>query len=227
MAISTYKTFLMYRAIGASVWQKLICIKDFGDLGGEPETIDTTTLCDAVRTSIAGVQELDAIQFTANYTKDAFERIKNLEGTQYEFAVWFGGTGTGDNLVPTGSDGTFTWKGTLTVWVTGGAVNEAVEMTISIMANSEIAFGTSGDTVGGVKLSASSVTVAKNATVALSANTIPSGATVSWTSLDEDVATVSSGTVTGVEAGTTTIIASIVQDGETIYDSCTVVVTAS
>lgn len=227
MAISTYKTFLMYRAVGASAWQKLICIKDFGDLGGEPETIDTTTLCDAVRTSINGVQELDAIQFTANYTKDAFQRIKNLEGTEYEYAVWFGGTGSGANLTPTGSDGAFSWMGMLSVWVNGGAVNEAVEMTISITASTEIEFATSGGTVAGVRLSASTLNVVKNSTGSLSAITTPAGETVTWTSLDTDVATVSDGTVSGVAVGTTTVIASIEVDGETFYDTCTVVVTNS
>lgn len=35
MAISTYKTFLMYKASGGSTYSKLIDIKDFPDLGGK------------------------------------------------------------------------------------------------------------------------------------------------------------------------------------------------
>lgn len=226
MAISTYKTFLMYRAIGASAWQRLICIKDFSQLGGEPETIPTTTLCDAVQTSVKGVQELDNPTFTANYTAEAFQRIKNLEGSQYEFAVWFGGEGTGESLVPTGSDGAFSWKGELSVWVNGGAVNEVVEMTISINCATEIGFSPNGGTVNSIKLNASSITVADGQTATLVATTTPAGETVTWQSLDTSVATVSSGTVTAVDPGTTQIIASFVKNGETFYDVCAVTVTA-
>ena len=42
MATSTSNTFLMYNNGSAMV--KLIDIKDFPDMGGEPEKIDTTTL---------------------------------------------------------------------------------------------------------------------------------------------------------------------------------------
>lgn len=226
MAISTYKTFLMYRAIGASTWQRLICIKDFSDLGGEPEQIDVTTLCDGVRVNINGVQEMDSLTFTANYDADKFQSIKNMEGTDYEFAVWFGGTGTGDSLVPTGSDGAFSWRGKLSVWVSGGAVNEAVEMNITISASSEIAFSRNGGDVAGIKLSASSVSISTTGSATLTAVTTPAGKTVTWQSLNASVATVSDGVITPVGAGTTTIIASITDSGETFYDTCTVNVTA-
>jgi hypothetical protein len=52
MAISTYQVFLM---LGE---EKLIDIKDFPDLGGAPETLDTTTLSDNMTTSIPGIQSL-------------------------------------------------------------------------------------------------------------------------------------------------------------------------
>ena len=226
MAISTYKTFLMYRAIGASAWQRLICIKDFSDLGGEVEQIDVTSLCDAVRVNINGIQEQDALTFSANYDADRFQFIKNMEGTEYEFAVWFGGTGTGDSLVPTGSDGAFSWKGKLSVWVSGGAVNEAVEMNITISASSEITFSRNGGDVASIKLNASSINISTTAGATLTATTVPAGKTVTWQSLDTGVATVSSGTVTGVSAGTTTIVASITDSNETFYDTCIVNVTA-
>lgn len=142
MAISTYKTFLMIDK-GTSTtpdWEKLICIKDFSDLGGTPEMIDVTTLCDNVRKNIAGVQEMDALTFTANYTGEAYDDIKTYTGETHKFAVWFGGTGEGSTLTPTGSDGKFSFEGELTVWVNGGAVNEAVEMTLSIACSSAIDF---------------------------------------------------------------------------------------
>lgn len=226
MAISTYKTFLMFRTIGSTAWQKLIDVKDTPDLGGEKEQIDVTTLSHGQRMYIDGIEDTESRVFTANYDADDYQRIKNMEGQEYEFAVWFGGTGSGSTLVPTGSNGAFSWTGRPSVWVNGGSVNEAVEMSISISAVTEVEYSRNGGTTGGVKLNASAISVAKNGTATLSAITTPTGQTVTWSSLDTDVATVSSGTVSGVDTGTTTIIASIVVDGETFYDSCIVNVTA-
>ncbi len=39
MATSSYKTFLMYKK--ASAYEKLVDIKDFPDLGGSPEMLET------------------------------------------------------------------------------------------------------------------------------------------------------------------------------------------
>ena len=64
------------------------------------------------------------------------------------------------------------------------------------------------------------------ATGSLSATVVPVGATVTWKSSDTTKATVSSGTVTAVAAGTCTITASITVDGVTYTDTCAVTVAA-
>ena len=64
------------------------------------------------------------------------------------------------------------------------------------------------------------------ATGSLSATTVPAGATVTWKSSDTTKATVSSGTVTAVAAGTCIITASITVDGVTYTDECAVTVAA-
>lgn len=138
MAISTYKTFLMYKASGGSSYSKLIDIKDYPDLGGEPEMLDTTTLSDGARTYIPGIQSQEAMTFTANYTSADYATVKALEGTEQDFAVWFGGTVSNGVATPTGSDGKFAFKGKLVVFVSGGGVNEPVNMTISIAPSTEI-----------------------------------------------------------------------------------------
>lgn len=56
-------------------------------------------------------------------------------------------------------------------------------------------------------------TCAAGATSTLTATTVPVGATVTWASDDEEIATVSSGTVTGVAAGKCNISATITVDG--------------
>lgn len=136
MAISTYKIFLMQK--NAETWEKLIDIKEFPDLGGAPEMLETTTLSDNMQTYIPGIQSLDALEFTANYTKEDFTKLKALEGQKIELAVWFGGTGEGASLTPTGSDGKFEFTGQLSVFPVGGGVNEVVDMTITIAPSTPI-----------------------------------------------------------------------------------------
>lgn len=133
MAISTYKIFLMKgTGTGTITYSKLVDIKEFPDLGGEPEMLDTTTLSDGARTYIPGIQETEALTFTANYTSADFTTLKALEGSEGDYAVWLGGTVSDGVATPTGSDGKFSFKGYLSVFVAGGGVNEVVDMTITI-----------------------------------------------------------------------------------------------
>lgn len=136
MAISTYKVFLMKKT--GNSYEKLVDIKDFPDLGGAPEMLETTTLSDGAQTYIPGIQSQEALEFTANYTKADFDTLKALEGQEIDFAVWLGGTVAAGVATPTGSDGKFAFKGQLSVFVVGGGVNEVVDMTISIAPSTVI-----------------------------------------------------------------------------------------
>lgn len=138
MAISTYKIFLMKKGDSGSTWEKLIDIKEFPDLGGAPEMLETTTLSDRMQTYIPGIQSLDALEFTSNYTKEDYAKVKALEGKEIEFAVWFGGTEEGNVVTPTGSDGKFSFKGQISAFPVGAGVNEVVDMSISIAPSTPI-----------------------------------------------------------------------------------------
>lgn len=140
MAISTYKVFLMKKS--SSTYEKLIDIKDFPDLGGAPEMLETTTLSDNMQTYIPGIQSLDSLEFTANYTKTDYETLKELEGVKTEFSVWFGGTDSEGTVTPTGTDGKFNFSGKLSVFPVGGGVNEVVNMTITIAPSTPITMAT-------------------------------------------------------------------------------------
>lgn len=142
MAISTYKIFLMKKADSPeNTWEKLIDIKDFPDLGGAPEMLETTTLSDRMQTYIPGIQSLDALEFTANYTKEDFTKLKALEGIEHDYAVWFGGTESAGSATPTGTDGKFEFRGQLSAFPVGGGVNEVVDMTITIAPSTPITVG--------------------------------------------------------------------------------------
>lgn len=136
MAISTYKVFLMKKT--DSTYSKLIDIKDFPDLGGAPELLETTTLSDKMQTYIPGIQSNDALEFTANYTKSDYEALAALADSEEDYAVWFGGTESGGVVTPDGSQGKFSFKGKLSVHVGGGGVNEVVDMTVTIAPSTVI-----------------------------------------------------------------------------------------
>lgn len=83
-----------------------------------------------------------------------------------------------------------------------------------------------GDIGAFVTLDKHTDTVAVSSTTSLTATPYPAGSTVTWASDDTTVATVSSGTVSGVKAGTATITASITVNGTTHKDKCVVTVTS-
>ena len=137
MATSTYMTFLMHKK--DSTYEKLIDITEFPDLGTDPEMLETTTLSDRMQTFIMGIEGNEAMNFTTNYDKTGYTALKALKNKGEGFAVWFGGTEQEDGTVtPTGTEGKFSFKGQLSVRVTGGGVNEVRKMGITIAPTSVI-----------------------------------------------------------------------------------------
>ena len=141
MASSSYKTFLMHSTDGSS-YEKLVDIKDYPDLGGEPEMLQTTTLSDKMHTYTPGIQSLEGMTFTANYDKDDYSDLDALKDKDEYYSVWFGGTEEGKDVTPTGVDGKFNFKGKLNGFVAGGGVNEVRDMTISIAPSTPLNMAT-------------------------------------------------------------------------------------
>lgn len=144
MAISTYNTFLMVKAASGDTYSKVVDIKEFPDLGGEPETLETTTMTNAMQTFIMGLQGNEAMEFTANYTPEDYATVSALSGLTKSYAVWFGADDNinkSDAVATQGGDmGKFKFDGQLSVRINGASVNEVVEMTISIIPNSSIVY---------------------------------------------------------------------------------------
>lgn len=78
-----------------------------------------------------------------------------------------------------------------------------------------------------IRLSQNSLTVSDNGSEHISATTVPSGQSVSWSSSDESIATVSNGTVYGVSAGGAGITAELEYNGRTYHAYCAVNVTGT
>ena len=136
---STIDTFLCKGTdSGSSVsYSILLPIKEYPDLGGEPESIDVTTLSDHIRHSVPGIQDVDTLAFTCNYDKADMATVNALSGTDTKFAVVFGANSSG---TPDGHDGIVTFTGDACAFVTGAGVNDAREMTVSIALSSEFEY---------------------------------------------------------------------------------------
>lgn len=96
------------------------------------------------------------------------------------------------------------------------------------LAENGIVFVLGDGTIPTIELSAETATATLPSTTAsVSATVSPVGSTVTWTSSDTSIATVSSGTITPVKAGTCTVTASITVDGVTYSADCAVTVAAA
>lgn len=125
MAISSFGVTLKWGE-SAEVVEKVVDIKDFGDLIGEPNLLETTTLSDAQVTNIPGIRSGDSIPFTCNYTKADFDKVYADEGKALYYELMF-------------SDGSgFTWQGQHTVGVPGKGVDEVLEFTINCAASTPV-----------------------------------------------------------------------------------------
>ena len=127
MAISTLGVTLKMGASAAAL-EKVVDIKDFPDLIGDPNMLETTTLSDAAVTNIPGIRSSDMLTFTCNYTKDDFTAVNEQANTPLHYALEF-------------SDGSkFTWQGQHTCGVPGKGVDEVIEFTINIAASTPVEF---------------------------------------------------------------------------------------
>jgi hypothetical protein len=119
MAISTQGVTLKWGSSATSL-SKVVDIKDFPDLGGAPEALETTTLSDEIQTYIMGIQGSDMMEFTCNYTKTDFQAVVADAGKDLYYALDFG------------TEGTFEWQGQHNAWVVGAGVNAVTEFKIGI-----------------------------------------------------------------------------------------------
>ena len=137
--ISTYQTYLLYKKKTDPTYKKLIDIKNTPDKGGAPEMIDVTTLSE----NIPGIQSTAELSYSANYVPSNFAEIKALEGEELDFAEALGGTIDGSgNLTAAGYNGVNKFSGKMSVYMTGGGVNEAHGIKITIANSSTIEYST-------------------------------------------------------------------------------------
>ena len=130
-AVSTIGTVLEVSS-DRTTWEKLCKIKSYPALGGAPEQLETTDLEDEAQTFILGVQSMDSMDFTANYTLESYKAVKAKAMTDLHYRLKMG---------ENGKDGVATWDGQHSVYVNEGEVNGVREMTISVSASTKIELG--------------------------------------------------------------------------------------
>ena len=142
MAATTYKTFLMKGTgtEGAETYAKLVDIKDYSDLEGQPEMKETTTLSDRAKTYVQGLEQGDGWEFAANYNAADYATLKALKDAETAYAVWLGATEAAGVVTPTGSEGKFKCYGYLSVVVVAGKTGDVREMKIKIANSTPVEF---------------------------------------------------------------------------------------
>jgi len=105
-------------------------LQEFPDLLGEPETVDVTTLADSYRHYIQGIRDVGGnMGFTILYSKAVFKTVNDAVGVHKSFQLKFP-----DNV-------TFTWGGYVAPSVIGKGVNDALQFTANITADTDITIG--------------------------------------------------------------------------------------
>ena len=132
MAISSYNVVLKTSDTAAGTYEKLVDVKDFPDLGSAPDTIEVTTLSDKMKRYIQGLQDTGSFEFTYNYTKTDFTKVKALDDNEkHFFELDFGNDGAG-------GEGSFYFAGQVTTYVAGTGTGSVVEAKIIVTCDSEV-----------------------------------------------------------------------------------------
>lgn len=127
MAISTFGVSLKWGTSAEAV-SKVVDIKDFPDLIGESNMLETTHLNDAQQTFIPGIKQSDTLSFTYNYTSADFAKVEADANKPLFYSLEF-------------SDGSkFTWEGQHTSGLPGKGVDEVIEATVNIAASTPVTF---------------------------------------------------------------------------------------
>lgn len=132
MAISSYNIILKTAESGTGPYTKIVDIKDFPDLGSAPDTIEVTTLSDKMKRYIKGLQDTGSLEFTYNFTKAEFEKVKKLDDTKkHYFELDFGNDGEG-------GEGKFYFSGQVSTYPVGTGTGSVVEAKLIVTCDSEI-----------------------------------------------------------------------------------------
>lgn len=134
MALTTFGVKLK---IGADTY----CIKSFPDIDphGNPDQVETTTLCDEFHKYMDGLKNYaDDLEFTANYDETEFDTLNAIGTTKKAVSILLTDGTQADTV---GANGHFDMlEAEIAVRLNGGGVGDVMEMTIVVKPRSAITF---------------------------------------------------------------------------------------
>lgn len=117
-------TKLGYKTTG-STFTNVEGLQSTPEVGGDPEQVEVTDLSDSKKRYIAGLQDVDTLEFGVLYDAAVFGALETLQANDTK-ADW-------ELAFPDGSK--FTFKGQPTVKMGGAEVNGALAFTLSIVVS--------------------------------------------------------------------------------------------
>ena len=225
------------------------CVPTYSDYGEDVDNVPNNMMEFKHLDSWEAKMSFSSIKFNAANTKWALGAAdtqllsngvtvvkprRNVALSDFKDIWWVGDKANGGayainlkNALSTGGlniQSTKNGKGTNQIEVTGHvSINNQNEMPMTIYdippENTPI--------IPDITLSRSNVTLEEGEKVNIVATTVPAGQTVTWSSSADGKASVDGGEITGVDAGTAVITASMTYDGVTYTDTCNVTVTES
>ena len=127
MAISTFGVVLKWGESAENV-SKVVDIKDFPSLIGDPNMLETTTLSDPQVTNIPGIKSSELLAFTYNYTSADYAAVEADANKPLHYCLEF-------------SDGSkFTWQGQHVNGLPGKGVDEVIDAVINCVPSSAVEF---------------------------------------------------------------------------------------
>lgn len=219
----------------AGTYKLMLRAKSIPSPASAPSPVEITDFEDSVQCYTLGIKQSDSKEFTGNLDREFFDDLISDEGKRVDILQMYGRDGVGGLAK-------FFYTGQFSPTVNDlGGTDEVIEMTCTVVPNTAPILVTDEITVTDnqdgtftvsvapgvpeVVLNKSNLALNVGESVRLIATTTPSGETVTWSSSASGKASVDSrGYVTGVEAGTATITATITVDTVDYTDTCAVTV---
>lgn len=222
------------------------CVPTFSDLGEDVDNCPTNTKelkhldsweCKMAFTSLGTSTENIRLALGAadiNATSGKITPRRDLEQTDFSDIWWVGDRADGGlvaikliNALSTAGfslQTTKSGKGQISVELTGHvSINAQNTMPMEFYSLDPDDSAIEPD----IYLSRGNVSIEAGATATITATTVPSGQSVTWSTSNDAKATVSNGVITAVAEGTATITATMTYGGHTYTDTCNVTVTAA
>ncbi len=134
------ETALTTQFVKLKIGSTIYCIKDFPDIDphGNPDQVETTTLCDEFHQYIDGLKNYaDDLEFTANYDEAKFATLNGFGTTAQAVEILLCSSASDE----TGVNGKFAMTSAeVAVRLKGAGVNDALEMLIVVKPKSAITF---------------------------------------------------------------------------------------